>query len=273
MLTVSACVFTSEESSNFGFIELGVPSLEVTPFSGKPSQAINNIWVYVDDQALGVYPIPSKVPVEIKKDVANFKIRAGVKPNGNSSASIEYPFFDEILLSTPLEAYETKPILLAFKYKTETVFDINEDFEVGNTFTTDVDGNDKTLLKREKISSPFGDYAGHIELTSENNAIEVTHFTSFSNAKNKKGSVFLEFDYKCDDNFFVGTILQKGNTLIKAYKILVTSSNEWNRFYVDLTEEISKSDVETYKVVFSSTLTNGRSTSSVFLDNLKLIHF
>jgi len=271
--TALSCTFLAPEEITIGMLKIGDPSLQSSIGSGAPSHGIKDVWVYADEQILGVFGLPAAIPVEAKEGPTSLQIRAGISPNGNNSSSIEYPFFDEIVTQQNIRPEENITVPLNFNYKREAVFDFVADFEQTNIFMDDVDGNAQTVIQRVEIASPFGSFAGLIELQGQNDAIEVTHTARYLGANNKKGSVFLEFDFKGDDNFFVGTILEKGSNQVKAYKILVTPSAEWKHFYLDLTDEISKSDVLSYKVVFSSTISPGKTKSTIYLDNIKLIHF
>ena len=271
--TTLSCTFLADEAITIGMLKIGDPTLQSSLGTGAPSHGIKDAWVYADEQIVGVFGLPAAIPIESQEAPISFQIRAGISPNGNNSSSIEFPFFDEIVTQQNINQGANTTVPLNFNYKREAVFDFIADFEQTNIFIDEVDGNVQTILQRKETDSPFGSFAGIIELQGQNDAIEVTHTARYLGANNKRGSVFLEFDYKGDENFFVGTILEKGSNLVKAYKILITPSVDWKHFYLDLTDEISKSDVVSYKVVFSSTLSPGKTKSTIYLDNMKLIHF
>lgn len=269
----SSCSLLPPEEAYFGYLKIPAVSLNSSKVSGFPSHNIRDVWVYGDEQALGVYNLPSQIPVLSTGVPTTFRVRGGIKQNGNNATSIEYPFYNDVVFSQKIAEDETHTKSMIFSYKDEAIFDLVEDFEGGNLFMSDVDGDANTTLGRIAGVSPYGNYCGSIHLTKVNDAIEVSHFTSFPNSKNKKGAVYLEFDYKCDEKIFVGSILEKSGVLIKEYKVLVTESSSWKKFYLDLTNEISKSDVISYKVVFSAALVSGNSEANIYLDNIKLIHF
>lgn len=271
--TFYSCTLFPPEEAFFGFLEVPETQLVTNAQQAYPSHAIKDIWAYADEDVLGVYSIPASIPVLVSGGDVQFRLRGGIKPNGNQAQSIEYPFFKEILFSKPLSENEVIAYTPQFEYKDEAVFDLAEDFETGNQFTADIDGNDATKLERVAGQTPYGNYCGYVHLDASADAIEVSHFASFPNSNNKKGAVFLEFDYKCDEKIFVGTILESDGVLVKDYKVLITESDEWNKFYLDLTNEISQSKVNTYKVVFSAALVSGGSEANIYLDNIKLIHF
>lgn len=271
--TFSSCTLFPPEEARFGYLEIPDVTLQTSPSAGFPSHAIRDVWVYADGEDLGVYALPATIPVLSGTESKKFQVRGGVKVNGNNATSREYPFFNEVVLNEVVGEDQNISRNINFTYKSEAVFDLVEDFESGNQFDNEVDGDAQTYVQRVAGQSPYGNHCGYIRLSGANDAIEVSHSASFPNSNNKKGAVFLEFDYKCDEKIFVGTILDEGGLLVKDYKILVTETDTWKKFYLDLTEEISNSNVIRYKVVFSSTLISGGTEANIYLDNIKLIHF
>lgn len=271
--SISSCSLLPPEEASFGYLEIPAVTLQTTPSAGHPSHAIKDIWVYADGEDLGVYAVPATVPVLSGGEAKRFQVRGGVKVNGNNATSREYPFYNEVILNEVVGEDQNISRNINFTYKQEAVFDLVEDFESGNQFDSEIDGDAQTFVQRVTGESPYGNHCGYIHLSGNNDAIEVSHSASFPNSNNKQGAVFLEFDYKCDEKIFVGTILEEGGLLVKDYKILVTETDTWKKFYLDLTEEISNSSVVRYKVVFSSTLISGGTEANIYLDNIKLIHF
>jgi hypothetical protein len=269
------CTFFDRDDQALSFIRINEASLEPTANSGFPSHKITDAWVYVDQQLIGVFPIPSTVPVYTNESQdKDIMIGPGVKPNGLNSNSIEYPFYERLKINTKLKASDTLLANLKTRFSSISKFDIVEDFEVSNSFTQELDGNLDTKVERVLDSSNGGRYVGRILLDSKNTDLEVAHNLEFLGINNKQGKVFFELDYKSNELFFVGVILRQGTTFAKSYQLGIAPSNTWNRIYVDLTELISKQTVEGYKIVLAAKVSNSTASNrEILIDNIKLVHF
>lgn len=274
-LTVWGCTFFDGDDQALSFIKINEASLERTANSGFPSHKITDAWVYVDQQLLGVFPIPCNVPVYTNVGVErDIMIGPGVKPNGQNNNSIEYPFYERVKLFTKLPVNDSIVINLKTRFTEITKFDIVEDFEVSNSFTQELDGNANTRVERVLDSSNGGSYVGKIALDSKNPDFEVAHNLEYLGINNKQGKVFFELDYKSNELFFVGVILRQGSVSGKSYQLGVVPSSTWNRIYIDLTDVISKQTVEGYKIVIASKISNSSVlTREILIDNIKLVHF
>lgn len=270
----SNCTIFDNEKTEFGFIVIQNFILEDNLRKTLPSR-ITDVWMYANDQFLGVYPLPNKIPVPLQESNIRLSIRPGIKPNGQNEASEEYPFFTSMDTVVNFNSSKNIEINPRVKYKPNSKFDIIEDFELNNIFNVGIGNSAQNpCLKRISGAGLLGSFGGVIDLNSSQKQCEMTHFTTFSNKNNLLGKVFLETDYKCSEKFFVGTILQKGTQLVKSYDIVLVESNEWKRIYIDLTDKISKSDVQNYQIAISSLLDESkRSQASIQFDNMRLVHF
>jgi hypothetical protein len=274
LFAFSNCTIFDNEKRDFGFISIDKFILEDNQLKILPSK-ITDVWIYADDQFLGVYPLPITIPVPLSGKSIRFSIRAGIEPNGQNESGEEYPFFSTLDTTINFSPEETVKVTPRVKYKPNCKFDIIEDFELGNIFTVGI-GNSaqSSCLTRTLSSGLSSSFGGVMDLNSSQKQCETTHFATFSNQNNLLGKVFLEMDYKSGEKFFVGTILQKGGQLVKSYDIVIVESDIWNRIYIDLTDKISKTDVQNYQIAISALLDESkRSQARISLDNIRLIHF
>ncbi|HMP30627.1 MAG TPA: hypothetical protein PKD85_13565 [Saprospiraceae bacterium] len=270
----TSCTLFDNNKSNFFFLRIDQGTL-IDQNGSILSSKITDVWIYADDQFLGVYPLPNYIPIPYNKNTVNFSIRAGIKPNGRNETSEEYPFYtplDTTIVISNLDTIEIKP---RFRYKPNCKFDIIEDFESGNIFTVGVgQSTSNPCLFREALAGINNSSAGVISLNTQLKNCEITHFSSFSNQNNLLGKVYLELDYWCTEKYFVGTILNIRNQLVKSYDIVIVENTQWNRIYIDLTDKISRLDVASYQVAFSALLDESRrNEGTIYFDNIRLIHF
>lgn len=65
------------------------------PGEGTGSQKITELWVYQNEQLLGIYSTPANIPI-IDLNRSKIQILPGIKNNGLSDSRIRYPFFQTL---------------------------------------------------------------------------------------------------------------------------------------------------------------------------------
>jgi hypothetical protein len=87
--------------------------------------------------------------------------------------------------------------------------------------------------------------------------------------------VLLEFDYLNNINLEVGVYVIQNESAIWNSLLLVRPSEHWNRIYIDLQTIVGQNTsadffTPAFRAAWDST---GLANQSIYLDNLKLIHF
>ncbi len=240
---------------------------------GTNSNKISDAWVYVDDQLIGCFELPSTFPV-ISEGVHTVKIRPGVKVNGIAANRSPYPFFTSYEQVIDLQVGKTITLSPTISYTPSTFFAFMQDFEaVGITLSPTVT-SDTTL---QVIASPDpnifeGAKSGIAYLDASKVFFECATVSKY--ALPKGGSpVFLEFNYKCNYEFTV-SIIAYGTAASSQYTVLhVNPSSDWKKAYIYLTPNISASySAVNYKVVWGMLNSTGVDSAAMLLDNIKLVY-
>lgn len=275
VLFFSACTFSDNDSYTPAYLLLSDPAITVRPDEGAPVSGIQDAWVIIDGQLLGVFPLPAKVPVIPTGKEMAIQITAGVKENADRNISVEYPFYQPLKTSLTPVAGESYTIDLDYQFKDETYFDFTEGFENSlHLLTYDLDGNTESKLTLTSEDKAFGNKAGLVVVDKENDDVEFTNESYFSNNNNKGGNVYLEFDYKSEEAIYVGTQVNTFGAEVLQYKVLLAPSDVWKRAYINLTDEISRPGVVSYRPVFRVLYEKKQKAfSKAYLDNAKLVHF
>jgi hypothetical protein len=275
-LTLSCSIFDND-NPDVAFINVDSPVMNTNVVKeGLPTHSIKHAWATINNNLIGVFPIPGKVPAILNGNNTNLQINWGVNDSGDKESSIEYPFFEPIKLDVSLTPNQNYILPSKVTYVKNAVFDVVESFESNSqAFTKDLDENVNSklvLTTKDKLS---GDKSGLIALDEKNNVVEFTTFNYFSAANNKKGALWLEFDYKSEEDLFIGYDISTANAFITEYKIGLRPTPTWKRAYIDLTKELSDSRVKEYRVAFKAAYTGakGKAVTEIYLDNIKLIHF
>jgi hypothetical protein len=99
---LSACVKKNPDPAWLQVNEWSIsanPSLSLQ--EGELTENISDAWVYVDDELIGVFQVPFKIPI-LKEGNVTFKIFPAIKNNGISATKKIYPFLKEYVINGTL---------------------------------------------------------------------------------------------------------------------------------------------------------------------------
>lgn len=247
-----------------------IPNFTVTTKNteGSSSQKITDAWVYVDGQINGVFPLPATVPI-IELGQHEVTIFAGIRNNGIRSNPVIYPFYNSFKITKNLTAGKTDTIRPNTTYVSNTQFKIMEDFENGNIFTVNKDNN--ANIKFATATGLEGKSA-FITLTKANIIMEKAS-NIFASLSESAENIYLEMNYKTEAPLAVGLVGSDVNNLngLTTYKITLFPNKEWNKTYINLTNEAKDLKKPNFQVVFQSLLPDTLSTATIWIDNIKLI--
>lgn len=238
----------------------------------------SDVWVYVDGKVIGVFEVPCKIPV-LASGNCKVLLYPAIKNNGLASAKKIYPFAEPFETTLQLNEGETYVFNPVTRYDANTKFSI-EDFE----------SNTVTIEKETVYSSPdldlqiqnnpsvgnWGNY-GHLSL----NTIDSLWIGLLPELVLPKSGaeVYLEFDYKNTSSILTGMIERQigGSTVDHGGYTAIRQKLEelqWKRIYIDLKDVVSNTpNGITYRQYLKMSLDSGLSSSDVYIDNIKVIHF
>lgn len=262
--------------------------LHVKPFQfsinnanqGSASTATPEVWVRVNGDFLGVYPLPAEIPV-LETGEVEITLDPGIRENGIASTPDIYPFYKAFTTQATLVPGQTITINPSTAYKAEARFPLIEGFEnSGHLFQVLVSGAETNRIQRISEAAFEGNASGLIELDSANSFVELATTTRYSGLLNRGAYVFLELNYKADVpvGFGVLATLRGGGSPRIQYIAGFNPSTEWKKIYFNLSPAISGSVLEDYQVILKAAipLANGtpsRKNARIQLDNIKLVHF
>jgi len=259
--------------------------LDLRPFivnepGGAAWQKITDGWLYVNGEFLGAYTLPATVPVlaEGESEVILFP---GVKENGIVGTPNIYPFLKRYETMTTLTPAQNTTITPATEYDDAAIFPFanrgdfdsgstlqfenrDDDDETGYALTTDGAFSGKSLLMKVDTAHWL------MEIASEKVVLPTTG----------DRQVWLEMNYKNDmpfTLFLLGTKAGAGESSQIIYQF--NNSENWNKIYINLTEFLTASVQDDYRLFFISSLPRGESgqfgqlNGSVLIDNIRLAHF
>lgn len=231
-------------------------------------------------QLLGMFELPAAIPV-LAEGTQILSIDPVIKANGNSFYLQPYPFYERYFGTVDFVPGEDVVVEPVTRYVSNAKFDFVEGFEGGQqVFDLDLDGNDSTFVAISKDDVREGQFSGKISLDTARFYMSAATTAYFKLGEPTTGRIFLEVDYKTDVPIEFGLIaVQNSGGLVPNFEFIVLAKNEWNKIYFDLTELVRTANgVDNFHIAFQTyiPLNNGQFTldkASVYLDNIKLIHF
>lgn len=276
LLLSNSCIKNNPDPS---WIEVNKWTLLANPdLSGSEGELTHNFseaWVYIDDQVIGVFEVPFKIPV-LKSGNVNIKIYPAVKNNGISATKKIYPFTTVFEINAELIKNQTLSINPTTQYKSLCLFWI-ENFENSPSFKIQDDPNTKAHLGTGNDPNilEWGNYYGLVNL----DAVDSTWIAYTNDMNLPKGQeVYLEIDYHNTNALITGVLDISPSGVVNNQNIQLNPQSsetvKWKKIYIDLKEIVSNSASNAYfKQSFQAVIDNGDSEGQIIIDNIKVIHY
>lgn len=236
---------------------------------------IDNIvdaWVYVDGNIIGVYELPSKIPIHVEGDY-ELEIFGGIKKSGSSSVRIKHAFFNTYkttLNSTPQNIDTITPVL---EYESGITIWI-EDFEdPGIKFSSLSYSDTNMFITLDPAEVLEGNGSGKIMFGTSDLLFEAKTNESIFNSFPKAGApVYLEFDYISNEVLTTG-IYHNNTSAVTAKEEYynLNPTNTWKKAYLELTDVISPQLSATEFDIYFEVSKDRSSLPLVYIDNIKVI--
>ncbi len=246
---------------------------------GSNSHAITDAWIYVDDVLLGAYELPAVLPV-LYQGEHELTLKPGIKVNGISSTRAPYPFYKPVIYEDfnfiPDSVFNLG--IPSTEYYSNLNFIWMEDFENPGLTITETSASDTSIYRTQPSNNPeaflseYSRYSGVIHLTTDARTYSASSLNSFPMPK--QGSLtLLELNFKTDNYFNVGLIVQENGGYTKIPLVILNHSDKWNKIYINFGPNLSLHPNGTdFKVFFESSLETDKNSSVIYLDNIKLIN-
>ena len=258
--------------------------------TGYPTQRISDVWIFVNNQIIGTYSIPTgKIPV-IAEGKARVSIQAGIFTDGMRKNRVYYPFYKAYEQDVVLEKGKTKILtphfffLPAWKSKSLKIpFTFYEDFEVLNEKMIQGDAGTvqpvTAIHSNTALRNLYGNRYLEIRTVKDDDVIDVTNDV-YLPLETNGNPVYLEFDYKSTCPVQVGLRGRVGNSFTGTVQDLILYPNsQWTKIYVSLSEETGLFHTEalfqqqpaTFRF-FLRTIPAPGANNTLCIDNIRLLN-
>ena len=247
---------------------------------GENSQNITDAWLYIDNQPLGVFELPCKIPILAEGKHA-FTIWAGIKNNGISDKRVRYPFYQKWQSEVTLVKNDTVQIYPTTTYKADLVFPLMEDFEdSGIDFAPDPI-SDTPFVFIQTAEYPdivkWGNKCGAVFLTSTDSVFKAA--TSMNLQLPAGQPVYMEADFLNTNSMAMGVIAENSSGVAThGPLVLMNKPNDgvpkWTKIYIALQEDISyEVNATGFEVYLLGILEQELSEGYIYMDNIKIVHY
>ena len=250
------------------------PSLSLQ--EGELTENISDAWVYINDELIGVFQVPFKIPI-LKEGNVTFKIYPAIKNNGISATKKIYPFLKEYVINGTLVKNQVFTINPTTQYKDNLNFWI-EDFEDASFQITDDPNTSAANIDTDNIDLQWfnGNAFGKVVLNSTDSTWIA--YTSEQLNLPKGQECYLEIDYKVTNNVTTGLIYITSESTTNNVHIRLNAQKPdvavWKKIYIDLRELIGNSPSgSVFSQSFIASLDEGNTQGIILIDNIKVIHF
>jgi hypothetical protein len=272
MLLWTAC---SKGDKVPAYLEIPSMTLSTTPQQGAATSKITDVWVSVNDELLGVWELPAKVPALYEGPV-QLRIVPAIKRNGAYDDRLRYPFYTPYIATADLVRNATTTVQPVVTYIPQTQFWI-ESFDAPGTLLNLTPASDTTLLRYTP--------ADHPDLVQDNSpcggfTLDLEHpYISFYTDEDFEvfgGPVFLELDYRAEIQFTVGVMyFFNGAPRADPYVYVAPTRNtsggtSWNKIHIDLSP-VFNTGISQRDIYIEARLPNALTSGTVLLDNIKLL--
>jgi hypothetical protein len=192
--------------------------------------------------------------------------------NGLSNDRQLYPFYNLYQLDTVLTPQDEFTITPVVQYTDRATYDTpwsGEDFESGINF--DYHPNSDTVFYRETQNNVFEGSASGLVYLDESMDFFEAYTPTFSDIPRDGRAVFLELNYFCTHNIAVSIYTNDRQAQYSVVNFRPTGG--WNKAYVEFGPVFSTLfSAFNYNIAIGFVKPLGE-TGTLYLDNVKLIHF
>jgi hypothetical protein len=244
---------------------------------GELTQNISDAWVYIDNEFIGVFEVPFKIPV-LKDGTKTILIYPTVLNNGISATKKIYPFLEPFEVTADLVKNEITHLDLVTQYKSNLQFSIL-DFEDANLGFDDSPSSTTNIIASNDpaIIQPFnGNSFGRVTLTQSNsNWISATNLDQ---DLPRGQEVYLEVDYHITEDLVTGVLAISPTDIVEnpnvQFNEMDPSEVVWKKIYVDLKTIVSGSpNADYFEHSFEAYLDEGKTSAVINIDNVKVVHY
>lgn len=251
-----------------------------TDVYGNGGTQITDVWVYNNSSLLGVFQLPATVAVAAHGN-HNISVAAGIKLNGISATREYYRYYSFYKEDITLGPLDTTVVTPSTRYIEGTGISFNENFQ-NVVLQFDTISVSNVALERifvENQPNYLDNYVGKVVTTPTAPGFKAISKDLFMVPATQAAPIYLELDYKCNQDFTVSTIVRtpadgtRETQLLNLRPTYNGEDIEWRHVYIDLTDHfVGQTEATGFGVGITAYHNTNESEGIIYIDNLKVVN-
>ncbi|RLD56897.1 MAG: hypothetical protein DRJ05_10565 [Bacteroidetes bacterium] len=282
IMAISSCEKFKGDQTIPSYISIDTFVLVNNPLieEGPLSQDIHDVWVFVDDQTIGPFELPSVIPI-LENGKHKLTILPGILYSGMSGTRGPYPFMKmEIINDYDFFVDSVQKHTPKTSYNENTHFAWDEYFEGIYISLEATDRSDTSLVFYEHVPTHplLGTASGIGYLNDSVRVLEcATNISSgeYIDLPGNGAPVFLELDYNINAPLVIGLFVYEFGDRITQHPVVVVnpSDGNWKKIYINLSATVTGfNQAEFFNIFIRVDKIDGDPDPIIMVDNFKLIH-
>ena len=274
---ITACDIYNPKVTTPAYIRIDSMPFVGSPSTGGKSQHITDVWVYANNQILGVFTPDSIKPIPvIGEGLVTISVAAGVFTDGVKGNRVYYPFFKQYTEAVSLTKGHTTKIrpFASYDDSLKIPFTWYQDFERSDSGTSQGAYGTAPIVRTAFVpggdTAKYGSYYALVKSANATDVLMLTHNHFFPLRQNGM-PVYLEMDYKSTCDLFVGLQGSNGSSSDYTFDLVLKPVANWTKVYVSFSDETQKFLSGTQFRFFIRSSEAPGIGNSFSVDNLKLI--
>ncbi len=275
-LICQSCNLINREEEIPSYIAIDTIRLNAnTALQGSASSKITDAWIYVDDQLVGAFELPCKIPV-LAAGEHKISVGAGVMVNGLTALRAPYPFYrfysENSINLNEGEVREIEPVVTYFD-SLQFAFMANFDDLSGSKLEA-AGASDTTIALTSNADFVFEGAGSMLAALYRDSGFIEFQMVEPVELPKQGTTVYLELNYKTTHILNVGLKANyTSSATVSAPLVSLNPSTEWNKIYINMTRQVSQQvNAANYRVYFYAPKPAGSGKMELFIDNMKIVY-
>ncbi len=269
---LQSCGWYAKDQGVPAYLHVDTVQVVGTPQTqGTLSARVKDVWLYIDGDLQGAYPLPATIPL-LRDGTVRLQFNAGILLNGISATRAAYPFF--VPWDTVVDLYRgrTDTLRPRTSYRNTVRYVWLEDFDNLGFGLRARSGSDTVLLRESRTDSVFEGLSSlYMAVDQRAPYLVAESIDQFGLTAGKP--CFLELNYRNNVPLQVGLQSQLGSDISDPLWIVeLAPAALWSKQYINFSPYLGVVNGARYRVLLRPLHPSGSTvTSRVWVDNLKLL--
>ena len=272
LFLLQSCGWYAKDQGVPAYLHVDTVQVVGTPQTqGTLSARVKDVWLYIDGDLQGAYPLPATIPL-LREGTVRLQFNAGILLNGISATRAAYPFF--VPWDTVVDLYRgrTDTLRPRTSYRNTVRYVWLEDFDNLGFGLRARSGSDTVLLRESRADSVFEGLSSlYMAVDQRAPYLVAESIDQFGLTAGKP--CFLELNYRNNVPLQVGLQSQLGSDISDPLWIVELAPTAlWSKQYINFSPYLGVVNGARYRVLLRPLYPSGSTVAGrVWVDNLKLL--